>query len=162
MLYMGKARIFAHIYIYTKDIYNNLHYVIITNIHTGSNMFRYFTLFSILIIFIIACTSPFGSGGIKFSSRAGTYENTDKTIVVTINDKDKDNLILKVTKNDNIDETLSVSPYTTTTYLSINSEQKKGYIYKLNLGNHINNIFISIKNDKNENFIYNEKLSIVK
>lgn len=125
-------------------------------------MFKYYFFIITILILIGSCTSPFGSGSIKFSNRAGTYENTDKTITITINDKNENNLILKVTKNDNIDETLSVSPYTTTTYVSLNSVQKKGYVYKLNLGNYINNIFITIKNDKNENFIYNEKLSIVK
>lgn len=124
-------------------------------------MLKHYFLVSIIALFLFSCTSPYGSGGIKFSNRAGIYQNNDKTITVTITDKDKNNLTINVTSPESIRDTINVSSSSTSTYMRIDSENFN-YIYLMNFGNNVKNIFITIKNDKDKNIIFNEKLTIVK
>lgn len=120
-------------------------------------------LIIIIIFIIISCKSPFGSGGIKFNNRVGTYQDIDKKVTVQITDKNKDNMIIHAdADSQTIDETLSINSYSTSQYLTINSEKYKGYIYIVNLGNGIQSIFLTIRDDKGKNIIFNKKLALQK
>ncbi|MCZ9851847.1 hypothetical protein [Brachyspira hyodysenteriae] len=112
----------------------------------------------LISIFIISCNSPFAGAGIKFSNRAGSYQNKDKSITVTITDKSKDNLIIDAVSS----ETITINSSSSSQYLKVNSEKYNGYIYILNLGNNVQNLFLTVRNDKGQNVIFNEKLTILK
>lgn len=114
----------------------------------------------LISIFIISCNSPFAGAGIKFSNRAGSYQNKDKSITVTITDKSKDNLIIDAVSSETINETITINSSSSSQYLKVNSEKYNGYI--LNLGNNVQNLFLTVRNDKGQNVIFNEKLTILK
>ncbi|ACN83367.1 hypothetical protein OFR22_13680 [Brachyspira hyodysenteriae] len=116
----------------------------------------------LISIFIISCNSPFAGAGIKFSNRAGSYQNKDKSITVTITDKSKDNLIIDAVSSETINETITINSSSSSQYLKVNSEKYNGYIYILNLGNNVQNLFLTVRNDKGQNVIFNEKLTILK
>ena len=121
---------------------------------------------SLIIIFIsiISCSSQFNSNSVKgpeFRDRVGNYRNTDSTITVTINDKDKDNLVINIS-NPQMDETISMSPYSTSKYVNINSKKYAKYVYSLGLLKNTENIFLTLRDDKGQAVIFNEKLTIVK
>lgn len=117
----------------------------------------------LISIFFISCSSSFNSNsiqGIKFRNRSGIYKNSDSTITVTIKNTDKDNLIINITNPKVMDETLSVSPYSTKRYIKINSKNYTGYIYSITFLSNNEDVIIAVTDDKDVDIISNEKLSI--
>ena len=114
---------------------------------------------TIISILIVSCTSPFSGSGIKFSNRAGNYQNTDKNITVSINSKNKDNLTINISSSINMNETLTVNSASSSQYIRVNSVQYSGHTYILNFGNSVKSFFITVKDDKNQNIVY-DKLTI--
>ena len=134
----------------------------------------------LISLFILSCTSPYGSsGGTKFKSRKGIYQNEAQNVAVEITDKDSDNLTVTVLGNTdinetltninetltninetltNINETLTVNSESSGTYMTIKSVIYTGYVYNMNFGNSVNTIFITVKDGQNNNIVYNQKL----
>lgn len=121
----------------------------------------------LISLFILSCTSPYGSsGGTKFKSRKGIYQNEAHNVAVEITDKDSDNLTVTVLGNTDINETLTdinetltVNSESSGTYMTIKSVIYTGYVYNMNFGNSVNTIFITVKDGQNKNIVYNQKLS---
>ena len=118
----------------------------------------------ILFLFLLSCTSPYSSGGVKFSSRKGNYQNADKNIYLSINDQKENNLSITVNEGMNtiINETLTVNSEASAKYMSIKSVAYTNYLYMLNFGNGVNDINITIRDDKDKNIVFNKKLSRIK
>lgn len=120
----------------------------------------------LISLFILSCTSPYGSsGGTKFKSRKGIYQNEAQNVAVEITDKDSDNLTVTVLGNTDINETLTdinetltVNSESSGTYMTIKSVIYTGYVYNMNFGNSVNTIFITVKDGQNKNIVYNQKL----
>lgn len=126
-------------------------------------MIKKIILFIIFLI-LVSCKSSYNSaGGVKFSNRKGIYQNEAKKVAVEITNQKDNNLIITVVgdtiEDIIINETLSVNSESSPTYITVNSKQYDGYVYMLNLGNNVNNIFITIKDGQNNNIVFNEKLS---
>ena len=101
----------------------------------------------LISLFILSCTSPYGSsGGTKFKSRKGIYQNDAQNVAVEITDKDSNNLTVTVIGNTtiNINETLTVNSESSGTYMTIKSVIYTGYVYNMNFGNSVNTIFITV------------------
>ena len=114
----------------------------------------------LISLFILSCTSPYGSsGGTKFKSRKGIYQNDAKNVAVEITDKDSNNLTVTVIDDTTINETLTVNSESSGTYMTIKSVIYTGYVYNMNFGNRVNTIFITVKDGQNNNIVYNQKLS---
>lgn len=112
----------------------------------------------LISLFILSCTSPYGSsGGTKFKSRKGIYQNEAQNVAVEITDKDSDNLTVTVIGNTTINETLTVNSESSGTYMTIKSVKYTGYVYNMNFGNSVNTIFITVKDGQN-NIVHNQKL----
>lgn len=117
----------------------------------------------LISLFILSCTSPYGSsGGTKFKSRKGFYQNEAQNVAVEITDKDSDNLTVTVigntTINETLNETLTVNSESAGTYMTIKSVIYTGCVYNMNFGNSVNTIFITVKDGQNINIVYNQKL----
>lgn len=115
----------------------------------------------LISLFILSCTSPYGSsGGTKFKSRKGIYQNDAQNVAVEITDKDSNNLTVTVIGNTtiNINETLTVNSESSGTYMTIKSVIYTGYVYNMNFGNSVNTIFITVKDGQNNYIVYNQKL----
>ena len=113
----------------------------------------------LISLFILSCTSPYGSsGGTKFKSRKGIYQNDAQNVAVEITDKDSDNLTVTVISNTTINETLTVNSESAGTYMTIKSVIYTGCVYNMNFGNSVNTIFITVKDGQNNNIVYNQKL----
>lgn len=114
----------------------------------------------LISLFILSCTSPYGSsGGTKFKSRKGFYQNEAQNVAVEITDKDSDNLSVTVLGDTTINETLTVNSESSGTYMTIKSVIYTGYVYNMNFGNSVNTIFITVKDrQNNNNIVYNQKL----
>lgn len=126
-------------------------------------MIKKIILFIIFLI-LVSCKSSYNSaGGVKFNNRKGIYQNEAKKVAVEITNQKDNNLIITVVgdtiEDIIINETLSVNSESSPTYITVNSKQYDGYVYMLNLGNNVNNIFITIKDGQNNNIVFNEKLS---
>lgn len=114
----------------------------------------------LISLFILSCTSPYGSsGGTKFKSRKGIYQNDAQDVAVEITDKDSNNLTVRVIGDTTINETLTVNSESSGTYMTIKSVIYTGYVYNMNFGNSVNTIFITVKDGQNNNIVYNQKLS---
>ena len=112
----------------------------------------------LISLFILSCTSPYGSsGGTKFKSRKGIYQNDAQNVAVEITDKDSNNLTVTVIGNTtiNINETLTVNSESSGTYMTIKSVIYTGYVYNMNFGNSVNTIFITVKDGQNNYIVYN-------
>ena len=108
----------------------------------------------LISLFILSCTSPYGSsGGTKFKSRKGFYQNEAQNVAVEITDKDSDNLSVTVLGDTTINETLTVNSESSGTYMTIKSVIYTGYVYNMNFGNSVNTIFITVKDRQNNNNI---------
>lgn len=114
----------------------------------------------LISLFILSCTSPYGSsGGTKFKSRKGFYQNEAQNVAVEITDKDSNNLTVTVLGDTAINETLTVNSESAGTYMTIKSVIYTGYVYNMNFGNRVNTIFITVEDrQNNNNIVYNQKL----
>ncbi|WP_041177267.1 hypothetical protein [Brachyspira intermedia] len=117
------------------------------------------SLFLLSLIFI-SCSSPYGSSsGVKFKSRKGIYQNETGKIAVTINEQENNNLRVIDLGSSAIDETLTVNSESAANYMTVKSVKYEGYVYTMNFGNSVNTIFFTISDNKNNNVVFNEKLS---
>ena len=117
----------------------------------------------LISLFILSCTSPYGSsGGTKFKSRKGIYQNEAQNVAVEITNQKDNNLIITVVgdtiEDIIINETLTVNSESAGTYMTIKSVIYTGCVYNMNFGNSVNTIFITVKDGQNNNIVYNQKL----
>ena len=117
----------------------------------------------LISLFILSCTSPYGSSGsTKFKSRKGIYQNDAQNVAVEITNQKDNNLIITVVgdtiEDIIINETLSVNSESAGTYMTIKSVKYTGCVYNMNFGNSVNTIFITVKDGQNNDIVYNQKL----
>ena len=113
----------------------------------------------LISLFLLSCSSPYSaSGNVKFKSRKGIYQNETGNVAVTITEKDSNNLTVKVLGNTPLDETLTANSESSSKYMIIKSVKYEGYIYTMNFGNNVNNIFFTISDGQNNNVVFNQKL----
>ncbi|PTY40815.1 hypothetical protein [Brachyspira hampsonii] len=115
----------------------------------------------LISLFLLSCSSPYSSSGLKFTSRNGVYENSERNISVEIKNQKTANLSIIVIQNSAIviSETLDVNPDSSANYMTIKSVAYPNYSYILNFWSNGKDMNITIKNDKNENIVFNKKLT---
>ncbi|WP_304353831.1 hypothetical protein [Brachyspira innocens] len=109
-------------------------------------MFKKIILLGISL-FILSCTSSLGSSGMKFKDRAGAYENTDKTIRVTVSKGDTQNLKIDVYTVNGVtvnSETFDITPSVITGNFTLKSVNNPSYTYVLNFYNN-KSLYFSVR-----------------